>query len=127
MQIFASTYLSSSEPLNKKMWEKKIGGATVNSGQRLMTEVRRAVRRRERWRPGKPRKPYIYKGRQVATAPAPRYCLAAEKNEAAIYSDRGLFDHNREMMKQAYLIMKTFAAPGANTSQQRLRGGLYQI
>jgi hypothetical protein len=32
------------------------------------------------------------------------YALFAEKIEAVIYSDHSLFDHNREMMKQAYLI-----------------------
>jgi hypothetical protein len=48
--------------------------------------------------------------------------LSGEKNGAAIGSDRSPFDHNREMMKQAYLIMKTFAAPGAITSQQAPAG-----
>jgi hypothetical protein len=51
---------------------------------------------------------------------------APEKIEAAIYSDRSLFYHDREMMKQAYLIMKTFAAPSAFYPSKRHRGGLYQ-
>jgi hypothetical protein len=53
------------------------------------------------------------------------FCLlfcTPKKIEAAILSDHSLFDHNREMMKQAYLIMKTFAAPGAITSQQAPSG-----
>src|SRR5262249_32487843 len=37
-------------------------------------------------------------------------------------SDHGLFDHNREMMKQVYIIMKTSAAPGAIKSQQTPSG-----
>jgi hypothetical protein len=45
-----------------------------------------------------------------------------KKIGAAIGSDRSPFDHNREMMKQAYFIMKTFAAPGAITSQHAPTG-----
>jgi hypothetical protein len=41
-----------------------------------------------------------------------------KKIEAAVWSDRSLFDHNREIMKQAFLFMKPFAAPGAFTPQQ---------
>jgi hypothetical protein len=92
MQRFASTGLSSGEPLDKKMRDKKIEDVIPS---------------------------YFFVPHFLSIVFAPK------KMRLQLIQITASFDHNREMMKQVYLTMKTFAAPGAIPSQQRLRGGLY--